>query len=239
MSISSSAPPHAWPWTGDAIPPWLGSGLALWEGNAHTWSTVPVCCRPQLPGQPGPDRGRRLPAHRAGHPPNQGQNHRHRRNPLHIQEPPLQVRPRETPQPWRGCRDTGDPCLGLSSSGAFLSRGALKLGQALDARRDLCVRLFATKVGGCGEQGGFLAEASWRGALRNREDSKGQKKGVLSLRDFRGGGWWITQVVFEGVEAWGIRAGEPKRRVLCDPRTHVISQLERAWRSAGPPCLGI
>ena len=64
------------------------------------------------------------------------------------------------------------------------------------------MRLFATKVGGCGERGGFLAEASWRGALRNREDSSGQRKGVLSLRDFRGGGWWITPVVFEGMEAW-------------------------------------
>ncbi|KAI4054957.1 GNAO1 isoform 3 [Pan troglodytes] len=45
----------------------------------------------KLPGQPGSDWGRRLPAHRAGHPPNQGQNHWHRRNPLHIQEPPLQA----------------------------------------------------------------------------------------------------------------------------------------------------
>lgn len=46
MSVSSSAPPHAWPWTGDAIPPWLGSGLALWEGSAHTWSTVPCAAVP-------------------------------------------------------------------------------------------------------------------------------------------------------------------------------------------------
>uniref|UniRef100_A0A8C3WHQ7 G protein subunit alpha o1 n=1 Tax=Catagonus wagneri TaxID=51154 RepID=A0A8C3WHQ7_9CETA len=52
----------------------------------------------KLPGQPGSDRSRRLPAHRAGHPPNQGQNHRHRRNPLHIQEPPLQAVPRHRTQ---------------------------------------------------------------------------------------------------------------------------------------------
>lgn len=26
----------------------------------------------------------------------------------------------------------------------------------MDARRDLCVHLFAAKVGGCGEQRGFL-----------------------------------------------------------------------------------
>lgn len=48
-----------------------------------------------------------------------------------------------------------------------------------------------------------------------------------------------SQVVFEGMEAWGIRAGEPKQHVLCDPRTHVISELEGTWRSAGPPSPGI
>lgn len=35
----------------------------------------------------------------------------------------------------------------------------------------------------------------------------------------------------------GNKVGEPKRHV-CNPRTHVISELERVWRSADPPSPG-
>uniref|UniRef100_A0A8C5TA19 G protein subunit alpha o1 n=1 Tax=Malurus cyaneus samueli TaxID=2593467 RepID=A0A8C5TA19_9PASS len=45
----------------------------------------------RLPRQLRSNWSCRLPAHGAGYPPNQGQNNWHRRNPFHIQKPPLQV----------------------------------------------------------------------------------------------------------------------------------------------------
>uniref|UniRef100_A0A8B9FNF7 G protein subunit alpha o1 n=1 Tax=Amazona collaria TaxID=241587 RepID=A0A8B9FNF7_9PSIT len=45
----------------------------------------------RLPRQLRSNRSCRLPAHGAGYPPNQSQNNWHRRNPLHIQKPPLPV----------------------------------------------------------------------------------------------------------------------------------------------------
>uniref|UniRef100_A0A667WT57 Guanine nucleotide binding protein (G protein), alpha activating activity polypeptide O, b n=1 Tax=Myripristis murdjan TaxID=586833 RepID=A0A667WT57_9TELE len=38
----------------------------------------------KLSGQSRPDRGSRLPAHRARHPEDQSEDHRYRRNPLHL-----------------------------------------------------------------------------------------------------------------------------------------------------------
>lgn len=66
------------------------------------------------------------------------------------------------------------PCLGERSS----------WDRQLDTRRGLSVYLSCTNFGGWGEQGGFLEEGSWSGALRNREDLSGQGRGVLSLGDF-------------------------------------------------------
>lgn len=143
----SAAPTHTpGPRRGGAIIPQPQSGLALREGGAQYLVYGPLCCHPQLPGQPGSDRGCRLPAHRAGHPPNQGQNHWHRRNPLHIQEPPLQVRPREAPEPWRGCQEMGKACLSasprLEHPDVTLPRGAFELGQAVRYEKGpICVPL--------------------------------------------------------------------------------------------------
>uniref|UniRef100_A0A668UFI3 Uncharacterized protein n=1 Tax=Oreochromis aureus TaxID=47969 RepID=A0A668UFI3_OREAU len=47
----------------------------------------------KLSGQFRPNRCGRLPAHRAGHPENPSEDHWYRRNPLHLQKPPLQVGP--------------------------------------------------------------------------------------------------------------------------------------------------
>jgi len=45
----------------------------------------------QFPGRPGPAGREGLPAHGAGHPQDQSQDHRYRGGPLLIQEPQLQV----------------------------------------------------------------------------------------------------------------------------------------------------
>lgn len=60
--------------------------------NTHQSSNPHFCpsCN-QLPGQSRPDRGSRIPAHRAGHPENPSEDHWYRRNPLHLQKPPFQV----------------------------------------------------------------------------------------------------------------------------------------------------
>uniref|UniRef100_A0A2I3HGD0 G protein subunit alpha o1 n=1 Tax=Nomascus leucogenys TaxID=61853 RepID=A0A2I3HGD0_NOMLE len=112
----------------------------------------------KLPGQPGSDWGRRLPAHRAGHPPNQGQNHWHRRNPLHIQEPPLQVRPREAPRPWRGLRwdmpSLSAHCV-CSTQTSSCPREHVGWGRQLDTRRNLS--MFLPSLGA-----GVSREASWK-----------------------------------------------------------------------------
>lgn len=68
--------------------------------SVHSVIDLPPCC-PQLPGQSRPDRGSRLSAHRAGHPENPSEDHRHRRNPLHLQKPTFQVVSGELP--WQLC----------------------------------------------------------------------------------------------------------------------------------------
>uniref|UniRef100_A0A452T1U3 Guanine nucleotide-binding protein G(o) subunit alpha-like n=1 Tax=Ursus maritimus TaxID=29073 RepID=A0A452T1U3_URSMA len=129
-----------------------------------------------LPGHWVSPWGRQRPRDRR-YPPNQGQNHWHRRNPLHIQEPPLQVRPGEPPEPWQGHCDSWETpasrprlvCLGELSS----------WDRQLDVRRDPSVCLFSAKFRGQDDQGGFLEEATWNGSPRNREDLSGQRRGVL------------------------------------------------------------